>query len=100
MIPSEEYKKKMSKATTGEKNGNFGKSMSEENKQKLRELWSGDKGYWSGKVGPRLGQEVSVETRKKLSEAGKRRTHSEETKAKMRHPHKKKTKTRLEDHLL
>ena len=46
---SEELKRKLSEAHTGEKNHMFGKHHSEESKQKISESMTGEKAYWYGK---------------------------------------------------
>jgi group I intron endonuclease len=65
---SEKTKKLMSKLHSGENNAMYGRKLSEETKEKIRQ-----------KI---LGRFVSDETREKLREAGLDRSHSEETKFK------------------
>ena len=69
---SEEWNKNLSKALTGHK----GHQMSDEAKEKLRQINLGNK-YGLGNKS-RTGQTASEETRKKLSEAGKRVVHTPE----------------------
>ena len=71
---SEETKKKMSEAKSGENHPRYGKKHSEESKKKMSEALKGKK--------------FSEEHRKKLSESLKGRHHSEETKKKMSEAHK------------
>ena len=59
---TEEQKRKMSEALSGEKNPNFGKHFSEEHKKKLSEALSGEKN-------PNFGKHFSEEHKKKISEA-------------------------------
>jgi hypothetical protein len=76
---SEEARQKISRALSGQNNPNFGKPRSEETKQKIAKA--------------NKNKTPSEETRKKISEAGKKRigenstffgkTHSEETKQRM-----------------
>ena len=77
LICSEESRLKMSKANKGEKNPNFGKTHSEEVRQKISEAQK-------GKI-------ISEETRKKMSKAQKGRTASEESRLKMSEAQKGKT---------
>lgn len=79
---SEETKQRLREMNTGENNPMYGKKLSEETKIKLREAL-GEKGYWYGKKLP-------YETRLKISEAtsGEKnhffnKKHSEETKKKI-----------------
>jgi hypothetical protein len=53
-IPDDDYRKRMSDSTRGEKNGMFGKNQSNETKEKIKNK--------------ALGREVSESTRKKMSE--------------------------------
>ena len=75
-IASEETKKKMSEAKKGDKNYLFGKTLSEETKQKLSEAQRGDKSHWYGKT-------HTEESRQKMSRAQLGKTHTEESKQKM-----------------
>ena len=59
---TEEQKRKISEANTGEKNPNFGKHFSEEHKKKLSEALSGEKN-------PNFGKHFSEEHKKKISES-------------------------------
>lgn len=100
-IVSEETKQKMSKSLSGENHPFFGKTHSEETRQKMRE---NSKGWKSGKP-PMLGKTHSKRTRALMSrnrpdQSGDKnpnygRTTSEETKAKQRRqvtcPHCNKT---------
>ena len=69
-IISDATREKLSLANGGEKNGFYGKSHTEESKQKIREA--------------RTGRKHSEETKQKLREASTNRKHSEETKQKLR----------------
>jgi len=89
--PSEETKKKMSEAQSGEKNPMYGKTLSEETKKKLSEARTGEKNQNYGKT-------PSNETKRKLSEAlsGEKhpmygKNHTEETKKKISEAHIGKT---------
>lgn len=73
---SEETKRKMSEASKGDKNHQFGKPLSEETKRKKSEASSGEKNHWFGK-------HHSKETKIKLSETNKGKTATQETKLKM-----------------
>ena len=67
---SEEHRKNISKAKIGEKNPNYGKKYSEEEKQKMRHRVSGEKNAMFGKCGelsPNYGRKHSEETKKKMS---------------------------------
>lgn len=58
--PSEEAKKKMSKAKSGKNNPNYGKKLSKETKKKMSKARSGENHYFFGK-------HHSEETKKKIS---------------------------------
>jgi group I intron endonuclease len=75
---SEETKKKMSCAHSGENNHFFGRRHSEETKKRISEAKKGC-------VGPWLGKTRSEETKKKISKANKgiSKPHTEETKLKI-----------------
>ena len=77
LIHSEETKIKMSEARKGEKNHNYGKTLSDETKRKLSEV--------------NKGKTHSEEHKRNISEAHKGRTHSEETRRKLSDVHKGKT---------
>ncbi|ABT14788.1 hypothetical protein NY2A_B389R [Paramecium bursaria Chlorella virus NY2A] len=89
---SEETKKKLSEANTGEKNPFYGKQHSEETKKKNSEAIRGEKNPMFGKTGeksPNYGKSRTDETKKKQSDAkiGEKnnmfgKQHSEETKKK------------------
>ena len=101
---SEETKKKISDALSGEKNPMYGKTgekhpmfekeHTEESKQKMSEAKSGEKAYWYGKTGERhnmFGKTRTKETKQKISEStsGEKnhmfgKEHTEETKQKQR----------------
>ena len=68
-VPSEETKRKISKASKGELNPMFGKTRSEETKRKIGEASK-------GKI-------LSEETKRKIGESNKGKTRSEETKRKI-----------------
>jgi group I intron endonuclease len=106
----EETIKKISKATEGEKNHNFGKQFTERHKKKLSEAAKGEKNHNYGKrpseetikkiSKTEKGKFVSKETRKKMSEAHKIKPsnmkgkhHSIETKQKMSEAHKGKPRS-------
>lgn len=78
---SEETKRKISEALMGQQSPNKGKHHSEEAKRKMSEAKSGKNNYWFGK-------HHSEETKQKTSEALKGRVVSEETRAKMSEAHK------------
>ena len=90
----EETRRKLSEANKGEKNHNYGKSLSEETRRKLSEAHKGEKHYNYGKslseetrrkISDSLkGKHIPEETRRKLSEAHKGKTLSEETRRKLR----------------
>jgi len=81
---SEETKKKISKARTGQSNGPF----SEETKQKMKETWNAQNKKIRRSYGP-----LSEETKKKMSIAHTGKTHSEESKQKIRESVKRKLST-------
>lgn len=87
---SKETKEKISKSMmgkmVGEKNPMWKKVVSEETKEKMRKSHPDLKGEKSPNFGRHF--ETSEETRKKLSIAGKGRTHSEESKKKISKFHK------------
>lgn len=76
---SEETRKKMSEATKGKNNPNYGKTLSKETKRKISEARKGKKHSEKtkrkmseakkGKKSPTYGKTLSEETRKKMSEA-------------------------------
>ena len=59
---TEEQKRKISEAMSGEKNHMFGKHFSEEHKRKISEANTGENNYWYGK-------HFSEEHKRKISEA-------------------------------
>jgi hypothetical protein len=63
-IPSEETRKIWSAQRTGEKNSNYGKPMSDEQKEKLRIAMTGK---YDGEKNPRFGCTLTDETKKKIS---------------------------------
>ena len=67
--PSDESRQKMSEAQTGEKNHNYGKTMSDESRQKLSKS--------------HCGKTHTEETKQMMSEAHCGKTHTEETKQKL-----------------
>jgi group I intron endonuclease len=86
--PSLETRKKMSKSHKGLDNHQTGRKHTDESKKKIREARN-------KQIPPNKGKKLSEEWKRNLSEnhvgmLGK--FHSEETKVKMRHPHKKKLK--------
>jgi group I intron endonuclease len=68
-VHSEQHKKELSEAMKGSKNPMYGKHLSEEARQKLREV--------------NLGKHLSEETKRRISESCKGKKHSEEAKQKM-----------------
>ena len=74
--PTEESKRKMSKAKAEEKNPMYGKKHTEETKRKMSESTSGEKH-------PMYGKKHTEETKRKLSEATLGKIVTEETKRKM-----------------
>ena len=66
---TEEQKRKISEANTGEKNHMFGKHFSEEHKKKISEALSGEKN-------PNFGRHHSEETKRKISEANKGKVYA------------------------
>ena len=77
---SEESKKKMSNAKKGKPSHNKGKPMSEETKKKLSES---KKGLLSGEKNPMFGKHHSDETKQKISKVHKGKHISEEQKKKL-----------------
>ena len=73
---SEETRRKMSEAQTGEKHPMYGKHRSEETKKKI----SDNHADFSGESNPNFGKHFSEETKKKMSESRTGKHHSEETK--------------------
>ena len=73
---SEEHKRKISEAHTGEKNYFYGKHHTEENKRKISEAHTGEKHYMYGK-------HQTEETKRKMSEAKKGKKLTEEHKRKI-----------------
>ena len=74
--PSEETKKKMSEAQSGEKHPMYRKEHTEESKQKMSEAKSGEKN-------PNYRKTPSEETKQKMREAQSGKSLSEESKKKM-----------------
>ena len=108
LVISEETRKKLSELRVGEKNPNYGKEMSEEQKQKISEKRKGTKLSEEHKDKIRqkmmgntwnVGKKLSDETKRKVGEAQKGNQYmkgmkfSEETKQKMSESHKGKTPT-------
>lgn len=84
---SEETRKKISDANTGEKNPNFGKPRSEETKRKISLSNTGKTPSEETRRKlsiARKGRVITKETRMKLSIAGKGRIITEETRSKLR----------------
>ena len=91
--PSDETRKKMSEAKLGEKHHMFGKTRTEESKQKQSDAISGKKNPMYGKTGEKhhmYGKEHTEETKQKIGEAnsGEKhymfgKEHTEETKQKI-----------------
>jgi group I intron endonuclease len=73
---SDEIKKKISESQSGEKNHNYGKSLSEETKKKISKAQTGENAYWYGKT-------RTEETKKKMSKAQSGKTLSDDTKEKI-----------------
>ena len=88
---TEESKRKQSESQKCENHPLFGKHHTEESKRKMSETNKGKEGYWSGKkMTEEHKKKISIslkdpseETRHKMSNSHKGRTHSEETKRKM-----------------
>ena len=88
---SEETKRKIGKANAGELSANFGKHFSEEHRRKISESNKGELNYWFGKhhtVESRAKmseahQNISEETRRKLSDAHIGHKTTEKTRAKL-----------------
>lgn len=85
---SEETRQKMSEARKGKNNPNFGKPMSEEQKRKISEAKSGENNYW-------YGRKHSEDTKRKMSEWQKDgnnpmlgKKHSEESRKRMSEAHR------------
>jgi hypothetical protein len=108
LMISEETRKTLSELKVGEKNPNYGKEMSEEQKQKISEKRKGTKLSEEHKDKIRqkmmgntwnVGKKLSDETKRKVGEAQKGnqymkgRKYSDETKQKMRESHKGKKPT-------
>jgi hypothetical protein len=77
---SEETKRKMAEAKRGKNHPMFGKKLSGETKHKISEAQSGKK---LGENNPMFGKKHSKETKRKMSEIKRGRKLSEETKRKM-----------------
>lgn len=83
---SEEHRRKISEAMTGENNPNFGKNLSEETRKKLSEAMGGENNPMYGMTGensPFYGKHHTEETKKKLSEFHTGKHLSDETRRKM-----------------
>ena len=108
LVMSEETRKTLSELKVGEKNPNYGKEMSEEQKQKISEKRKGTKLSEEHKDKIRqkmmgntwnVGKKLSDETKRKVGEAQKGnqymigRKYSEETRKKMSEAHKGKQPT-------
>jgi group I intron endonuclease len=70
VIPSKETRKKLSEATRGKNNPNYGKYHSDETKRKMSEARIGK---YKGKDHPNYGKKMSEDQKKKISEARKGR---------------------------
>lgn len=70
-MQTEEYRKAMSQATSGEKNGMYGKHHTEEAKQKMSQS---KKGKYSGSNNPMYGKHHTEEAKQKMSEAASQKT--------------------------
>ena len=84
---SEEHKRKISEAISGEDHPMYGKSHDEESKEKMKESHKGKSlsKEHKDKLSQTLsGRHIKKETRKKISKAKTGTKHSEETKKKMR----------------
>lgn len=79
-VLSEETKRKMSIANSGEKNGFYGKHHSEETKRFLSEMRIGK---YNGEDNGFYGKHHSEESKRKMSNARKKRIITEETKRKL-----------------
>ena len=80
VLPSEETRRKMSEAMSGEKNPFYGRHHSEESKKKISDT---HKGLLSGEKHPFYGRHLSEETKRKLSKANKGKHLSVEHKRKI-----------------
>jgi len=87
--PTEETRRKMSESQKGDKNHNYGKSLSEETKQKISATMTGRK------LGPpwNTGKKLTEEHRRQISEGSKGKTLSEITRQKLREIHIKRLPT-------
>jgi hypothetical protein len=124
---SSDAKKRISEKMSGEKNPNFGKHLSEEHKQKLREFridkklsietkqkisnsTKGEKSYWFNKTHSveskrkmskiKRGIHQTEETKNKISISNKGRKVSEEKKLNMKNPKSDKHKQKIKEALL
>ena len=79
---SEETKQKLSEINSGENNPNYGKRRSEETRRKISDSNKG-KNDFRGKNNPMYGKHHSEETKRKISEAEKGKQISKEARKKM-----------------
>lgn len=70
---AQEIKQKMRQSRSGEKNGMFGKSHSVEAKEKMSTSRQGKNFGLTGEKHPLYGKTLSAETRRRISEGGKKR---------------------------
>ena len=85
-VPSEETRRKISEANSGEKNANYGVPMSDETKDKISKSNKGKKRTEEQKMRQSIASKQrrhTEETKLKMSNSGKGRRHSEETRKKM-----------------
>lgn len=83
---SEETKRKMSEAQLGDKHHMFGKTLNDDHKQKISGALQGENSHWYGKTGEKhhmFGKTHSEETKQKIGDGNRGKQLSVETKRKI-----------------